>query len=131
MLVARHLLLDRVVARLVAPRLGKGQEEALVAGQSVDHRRRRAAERAVICVIGDFEPGEIGDILAHRQIGAGEGAGRSLITRILSTVTLRLRLEARGVLLLPPIAHRAAGVYLAPLIVATVAAPVPDPRTAH
>src|SRR3546814_4844839 len=27
MLVARHLLLDRVVARLVAPRLGKGQEE--------------------------------------------------------------------------------------------------------
>src|SRR3546814_6764237 len=48
MLVARHLLLDRVLARLVAPRLRKGEEEALVAGQSVDHRRLLAAERAVI-----------------------------------------------------------------------------------
>src|SRR3546814_10494867 len=74
-------------------------------------------------------PGEIGDILAHRQIGVDEGAGRSLITRILSTETLRLRLEARGVLLRPPIAHRAAGVDLAPLIVEPVADLVPDHRT--
>src|SRR3546814_18457947 len=52
-LVARDLLPDRIVARLVAPRLRKGEDETLVAGQSVDRRRRLAAERAVIGVIGD------------------------------------------------------------------------------
>src|SRR3546814_2829310 len=77
------LLPDRIVARLVAPRLRKGEEETLVAGQSVDRRRRLAAERAVIGVIGDFQPRQIGDIFAHRQVGVDEGAGRRLIACIL------------------------------------------------
>src|SRR3546814_18382200 len=64
------LLPDRIVARLVAPRLRKGEEETLVAGQSVDRRRRLAAERAVIGVIGDFQPRQIGDIRSEeRRVG--------------------------------------------------------------
>src|SRR3546814_1714419 len=125
--VARDRLPDHIVARLVAPRLRKGEEETLVAGQSVDRRRRLAAERAVIGVIGDFQPRQIGDIFAPRKVGVDEGAGRSLIACILGAEAIRLRLEAPSILLGPPVAPRAAAVDLASLVVEAVAALLPGP----
>ena len=52
-----------------APDLRPGQEEALIAGQAVDHRRlAMLGDVAAIGGIGHFQPAEIADILAHREL---------------------------------------------------------------
>src|SRR5712691_1307498 len=53
-----------LLARLGAPGLRPAEVEALVAGQAVDHRRRLAAERAVIGLEGDLQARQVGDVLA-------------------------------------------------------------------
>ena len=54
---------------LAAPGLGVGEEEALVAGEAVDHRRLAVlGDVAPIGGIGHFEPAEIADILAHGEL---------------------------------------------------------------
>jgi hypothetical protein len=55
-----------LLAHLGAPALGEGEEEALVAGQAVDHRRGLAAQRLLPGLVGGGEPGDVGDILAQR-----------------------------------------------------------------
>src|SRR5215217_6326901 len=57
--VGDDLLLDGVITVLGAPDLGEAEEEALVAGQAVDHRRRLAAQRKVIGVQSDQDAAEI------------------------------------------------------------------------
>src|SRR3546814_1438959 len=76
-----------------------------------------------------FRSRQIGDILAHRQIGIDESAGRRLIGRILRAERLRLRIEARRIFGGPPVAHRATGVDLAALIVETMGDFMPDHRS--
>src|SRR4249919_1149867 len=53
--VGRDLRLDRIRPLLPAPRLREGQEEALVAGQAVKHRRRLAAKRDLVGFVSDFQ----------------------------------------------------------------------------
>ena len=48
MVIERHLLAQRCLADLGPPHLRENQEEALIAGQAVDYRRRPAAERGVV-----------------------------------------------------------------------------------
>jgi hypothetical protein len=65
--VAHHLLADRIVAQLAAPGLCPAKEDALVAGQSINERRRLAVQRRVIGIERQREPAQIGDVFAHRQ----------------------------------------------------------------
>ena len=55
------------------------EEEALVAGQSVEHRRRLAVERHLVRLIGNLQPRHVADILAHRQRAVDEHAGRRFV----------------------------------------------------
>ena len=65
----RMPLADQVLALLAAPDLRPGEEEALVAGHSVDDRRlAMLGDMAAIGGIGHFEAAEIADILAHGQL---------------------------------------------------------------
>ena len=81
-----------VLALLAAPHLRPGQEEALVAGQAVDHRRlAMLGDVAAIGGIGHFEPAEIADILAHGELRIDLEAGQRLVGAI-------LRAEPRGAL---------------------------------
>ena len=61
------------------PGLGKGEEEALVAGEAVDHRRWLAVQRRLVGVVGGGEAGDVGDILAERQLAVEVQAGQRLI----------------------------------------------------
>ena len=70
---------QRRVAQLAAMRLGVGEEEALVAGQPVDHRRRLAVQRRLIRFVGRGEPGDVGDILAELLLAVEVQAGQRLI----------------------------------------------------
>src|SRR5690348_16999625 len=47
------------------PDLRPAEEEALIAREAVQHGRRLAAERQLVCGVGDGEPGQISDIFAQ------------------------------------------------------------------
>ena len=64
---------------LLAQDWPEGEEEALVAGQPADRRRRLAVQRRMIGLIGRAEAGDIGDILAQRQLAVHVQAGKRLI----------------------------------------------------
>src|SRR6478609_6151533 len=66
--VAEHKLARDGLARTLAPRLGEAHEEALIAGEAVDHRRLLPLERDAVGAICLREPAEITDVLAHREL---------------------------------------------------------------
>ena len=69
MRVGEQPLTKRAFANVAAPRLGESEEEALVAGEAVDHRRLAVlGDVAAIGGIGHFEPTQVADILAERQL---------------------------------------------------------------
>src|SRR5690606_17172680 len=59
--VAHQLLAQGAVAPQGAPHLGPAQEEALLAGEAVDHRGRLAAQRAAVGLQGDGQATEVAD----------------------------------------------------------------------
>jgi hypothetical protein len=74
--IGEDALAKRALAILTAPRLRPGQEEALVAGQAVDHRRLTVlGDVAALGGIGHFEPAKVADILAHGECAADVDAG--------------------------------------------------------
>ena len=62
------MLADRVGGRLAGPGLRPAEEDPLIAGQAVDHRRRLAVKRSVIGIERHRQAAEIGDILAHGRV---------------------------------------------------------------
>src|SRR6478609_11961766 len=66
--IAEKKLADDGLARVLAPRLRVAHEEALVAGEAVDHRRFLPLERDAIRAIRLREAAQITDVLAHRQL---------------------------------------------------------------
>src|SRR4051794_6049171 len=58
MRVGRDLAAQRILALLLAPYLGVGEEETLIAGQPVKRRCRLSAERAVISIERHLHAGE-------------------------------------------------------------------------
>ena len=126
MAIGNHLRAHRRVAGLFAPRLREGEEEPLVAGESVDHRRGLAAERLVISEIGHGESGDVGDVLAQRLLAVDVQAGQRLVGVVLRRQLLRGRLEVRLVGRRPPVGQLAAGVELGAGIVEAVADLVTD-----
>ena len=100
-------LAQRCVAHLGRPGLGVSEEEALVAGQAVDHRRWLAASEALIGVVGRGEAGDVGDILAERQLAVDVQAGEGLIGVDTAGERLAGLAEVREVGRGPPVAQRA------------------------
>ncbi len=126
MRIGRQLVQPRRVAPLAAPDLGEAEEEALVAGQAVDHRGRLAVQRQVIRLVGDAQPRQVGDILAERQRALDVDAGERLVRVVLLDQTVGARGEGGGVGRRPPVAQRPLGVVLPPLVVEAVADLVAD-----
>src|SRR5688572_726661 len=50
-----HYLAQIFIAMLDSEELRPAEEEALVAGEAVDHRRRLTAERTLVGIVGDCE----------------------------------------------------------------------------
>src|SRR5262245_3596402 len=67
MRVRENALPERLLPGLETPNLSVAEEEALVAGESVENRRLGAVERQMIGGLRDGESREVGDVLAERQ----------------------------------------------------------------
>ena len=128
MRVADRQAANVVVARRAAPCLGERQEKALIPAQAIDHRRGIVVQRRVIGIQRDREPGEIGDILAHRQLRIDVQPRNRLKVRKLRAQYRRSCLERPGVRIAPPIAQRTAGIKRASLIVEAMSQLVADHR---
>src|SRR5690554_1342983 len=63
-----QLLAQRFVAPQRAPDLRPAHEEALLAGETVDHRRILAVEGATVGLERDGQAAEVADVLAHRHL---------------------------------------------------------------
>ena len=120
--VSQDAFSQRPFAELAAPHLGEGQEETLITGETVDHRRFPVlSDVAAIGGIGHFEPAEIADILAHRQLAIDVEARQRLIAIILRPELLRALGKAAIGFGRPPVAQPAGTVEAAALVVKTVA----------
>src|ERR1039457_5748975 len=93
-----------VIARLGAPHLRPAHEEALLAGQPIDDRRRLTAQRQLIGLVCNGEAGVIGDVFAQRQLAIDRKArnrGERGVLRYQGTgpgfevIQIRLREPAR------------------------------------
>ena len=113
-------------ANLVAIGAGVSDEEALVAGEAVDHGRFLPAERHAVGGIGDFEAGEVADILAQRAKAVHARAEPGAVAVILFDQPVGFRAEALVSRLRPPVAGASGGVRLAALVVKAVAHLVAD-----
>src|SRR5205807_8135525 len=114
------------LARLATPDLRPGQEEALLAGQPCDHRRRVAAERPAVCLERDLQSRQVRDVLAQRQAAVHPVARDRLVTVELLDQFGAQRIEGGPVLLGPPAAQQAVAIEFAALVIEAVADLVPD-----
>ncbi len=130
MRVGDQLLAHRFLAVLAAPYLRPGHEEALVAGQAVDHRGFLAVQRKLVGAVGQAEAAEVADVLAHRQLAVD--AGLAVVERAEAVVLgFQLVLQLLEVGLVgraPPVAQIAGAVGLRALVVEAVAHFVADHR---
>ena len=124
--VGRDPLAQRLFAHLGRPGLRIGDEEALVAGEPVDHRCFLAAERGVIRIVGRLKTGEIGDVLTQRQFALHVEAGERFVRVVLLGQCQPSFLELLAVGIGPPVAHRAGGIEFRTVIVEAVADLVAD-----
>ena len=78
MRVAHHLATDGVVADFPTPGLGPAEKNALLAAQTVDHRRGLAFQRSAISVECDHYAAEVGNVFAHGQFAVNLRPGQRL-----------------------------------------------------
>src|SRR5690606_19851889 len=100
-----ELLAQRIVAPQRAPHLRPAHEEALLAGEAVDHRCRLAVQRAAVSLQGDGQPTQVADVLAHRDLAVDVHVRqlRELVAFVLRPELGRLRLELARILGCPPV----------------------------
>ncbi len=116
---------------LLAPGLRPAHVEALIAGEAVDHRRRAAAERELVGLVGDGQARVVGDVLAQRQLAVDVKAGHRLAGAVLRDQRVGLGLELLVVGRAEPAGRAeqvAVAVVLAALVVEAVADLVADHR---
>ena len=77
--VGGKALAQRIVAYLGTPGLAEGDEETLVAGEPVDHRRGFAVERLVVGEVSDGQAGNVGDVFAQRLLATDVQAGQGFV----------------------------------------------------
>ena len=118
----------RRLAGVLAAALRIAEEEALVAGEAGDHRRLAAAQRGAIGVISGGEPGEVGQILAERELAVEREIREGAIGVVLADQGLARFAEMGEVLGRPPVPQPPFGVELGAEIVEAVADLVADHR---
>ena len=118
--IGHQLLQQRRLAILLAPHLAEAEEEALIAGETIDSLRLLAAKAALPAIIGDGDAGQIGDILAQGQLAIHLLAGDRLVRAVLGHDLVGALLEALHVFSRPPIGKPAGLVIFAALIVEMV-----------
>ena len=128
MRIGRDALPGHLLAHFRPPCLGKGDEEPLVAGQTVDNRRGLALQRELVSLIGHRDAAQIADVFTQRQLAAQ--AGLALVQRA-ERIVLRGQLRGQRVERLaigrrPPVAQRAGSIVLRALIVEPMADLVAD-----
>src|SRR5579859_938450 len=116
------------VAHLVVPDLRETDEQSLLAGETVNDRRRTALARQPVGAHGDRKPGIVGDIFAERQRAVDVIAGQRAEGVILRNQAVRLLFETLAILPGPPIAQVALAVELAAMIVKGVTDLMTDHR---
>src|SRR3546814_2263606 len=108
-------------SHLGRPRLRRGDEEALVAGEAVDHRGFLAVQRSAIRVIRRLKSRDVGDILTQRQLAVHREIGERLVAVVLRGERRSRFLELLEVGGGPPVAQRAGRVERGAIIVEAVA----------
>jgi hypothetical protein len=115
--------------RLREPHLAQAHEEALIAGQAVDHRRLFALQRQLVRLVCDRHARVVADVFAQGQFGVDVIARQRAVWAVLRHQLLRLGREVLMVLRGPPVAQVAVAVVLRTLVVETVADLVADRAT--
>src|SRR5207248_1981996 len=102
-----------VLALLFLPRLGVSDEEALIAGQTLDHRRLTMLGRVLLVRgVGVLDTRKVTDILAERQLAVKREVRERFEAVVLRNERIGLRCEGLCCLGGPPIAQLALGVEL-------------------
>src|SRR5690606_35500790 len=112
-----ELLALRIVAPQRALHLRPAHEEALLAGETVDHRCRLAVERAAVGIQGDGQATEVADVLAHRNLAVDVHVRqlREFIAFVLRPELGRLGFDQARVFRGLPVALQSLAAGLAPL----------------
>ena len=124
--VGHDLLAQRRLPHLRRIVLTEGDEELLVAGESILHGRRLAGEGSTVSVISGRDARHIGDVLGQRLLAIEGDIGEGLVGVILRREFRGGGLKMREVAGRPPVAHAALGVEHAAFGVEGVADLVSD-----
>src|SRR5688500_13042002 len=92
MRIAEELLTEGGFTVDPTPCLRIADEEALVAGEAIDHRRFPALERDAVRAVRLGEPAQVADVLSHREL-------RVHLRALERRQHLELRAQLRGALL--------------------------------
>jgi hypothetical protein len=106
MRIAHHLLAQIIIGNFTTPCLGPTQENALVAGEPVEHWRWFSFKRSAIGVKRECETSQVRDIFTHGQLAIYFHARQRFILRLLFAQDGGTRFESGSVFLRPPIAQR-------------------------
>ena len=116
-----HQPLTQVVLAIEpTPDLRPAHKEPLISCIPVQNRRFFTAQRQPIGIMSHGETRQIGDILAHCQLGVHIHSFDWAISGVLFTKLVGAGLESRGIFLRPPVTQQAIAVGLAALIVESV-----------
>src|SRR5450830_410319 len=104
-----------------APYLAKAHVEALVARQTVDYRRRFAAQRDLVGFVGNGDTGVVGNVFTQGQRAIHVVARQRAVAIVLLGQRVGLGREVFAVFRCPPVAQIAVAIGLATLVVEAVA----------
>src|SRR5262249_53996947 len=118
-----------ILADLGLPGLGIGEEETLVAGDSVDHLRFAVFGLvALIGAVGRLNAAQVADILAHRQRALDVRSGDRLVGVVLRAQSGGAILERILGSVSPPVLKLAGRTELAALVIEAVTHLMADDR---
>ena len=127
--VALHALANLLVADVLAPNVGIGQEEALLGREAVDDGKGSLLRGILEGLEGHHETTVVGHVLAQRERAVGMETGQHLDAVVEGTHHLDALLEALAILVAPPAAQVAFLVILGTLVVESVGHLVTDHHT--
>src|ERR1700678_2437567 len=129
MYIDQDLLTLRLLSRLGGPFLTKGEEELLLASQTLIHRRGLPAQRRDPGIMGCRDAGIVGDILAQGLLAIHRQIREWLVLAVLGRKRLSRLLEMSEIRLGPPIVQPALVVEGRALVVESMADLMADHRT--
>ena len=118
--VALYAFAYFLVADVLSPHVGIGQEESLFGCESVDYTQRFLGSGILKGLEGYHQSAVVGHILAQRQAAVGMQSGQHLYAVVELSHHLYAFAESLGVLVAPPLAQVALLVVLGALVVESV-----------